>query len=334
MQDVASKAGVSKTTVSHVINQTRVVEPDTRRRVLGAIAELGYHPNLLARSLTTQRTGIIGMVISDSSNYFFAEMMRGVEEVLRPNNYALIVCNTSDDEDRERHYLDLLLEKRVDGILTAATSQRWLQLSQADAQHTPVVHVDRSFDGMAGPLAGVDNQQGAYLGVRHLLDCGHTEIGLLAGSDDLLSTLRARLTGYRQALAEAGLPLREDWIVRSGVSIAEGRRAMHQLLDSPQPPRAVFINNNLLTLGGLLELREMGRRCPEDVAIVGFDDHPWAAVADPPMTVVCQPAEQLGQIAASMLLALLRHEPVLEPRVLLPCSLIVRRSSQGPRCPG
>ena len=273
------------------------------------------------------------MVISDSSNSFYGEMLRGVEEVLLPNNYWLGVCNTNDSLEREARYLDLMLEIRVDGILTAATSRRWLQLSRADAQHTPVVHVDRSFDGMEGPFVGVDNQQGAYLGVRHLIDCGHTEIGLLAGNDELLSTARARAAGYRPALREAGLPLREDWIVRSRVSVAEGRRAMRQLLDSPQPPRAVFINNNLLMLGGLLELREMGRRCPDDVALVGFDDHPWAAVADPPLTVVRQPAEQMGQIAAGMLLALIRHEPVLEPRVLLPCSLVIRRSSQGPPRP-
>jgi len=330
MQVVAARAGVSKATVSHVINQTRKVKPETRQRVLDAIAELDYRPNLLARSLTTQHTGIVGMVISDSSNYFYGELIRGVEEVLLPNNYALLVCNTNDSQEREAHYLELLLAQRVDGIVTAATSKRWLELSRADAQRTPVVHVDRSFDGMLGPFVGVDNCQGAYLAVRHLVECGHASVGLLAGYPELISTARGRAAGYKQALCEANLPLREEWIVPSGVSIAEGRRAMHQLLTMPERPRAVFANNNLLTLGALLELRELGLRCPEDVALAGFDDHPWAEVTDPPLTMVRQPARQLGQSAADILLALIRHQPVLEPRLTLPCSLIIRRSSQGP----
>jgi LacI family transcriptional regulator len=326
MQDVAAKAGVSKTTVSHVINQTRMVEADTRRRVLDAIAELRYRPNLLARSLTTQKTGIIGMVISDSSNYFFGETMKGVEEVLLPKNYGLIVCNTNETLEREAHYLNLLLSQRVDGIIAAATSQHWVELSKADMQHTPVVFVDRSFDDMAGPFVGVDNKQGAYLGVRHLLACGHPSVGLLAGYERL-STMRERTAGYEHAIQEAGLPLRDAWIVRSHLSIEDGRRAMRQILAAPQRPRAVFINNNLLALGGLLELRDMGLRCPEDIAIAGFDDHPWAAVADPPLTVVRQPAQQLGRTAARILLALIQHEPVAETHVSLECELVVRQSS-------
>jgi DNA-binding LacI/PurR family transcriptional regulator len=332
MQDVAVRAGVSKTTVSHVVNNTRPVEADTRQKVQAAIAELGYHPNLLARSLTTQKTNIIGMVISDSTNYFFGEMLRGVEEVLLPENYGLIVCNTNDDLTREIHYLKLLLSQRVDGIISAATSQAWKERSAADIQqHTPVVYVDRSFDDMDGPFVGVNNQQGAYEGVRHLIACGHPSIGLLAGFE-LLSSMRERTTGYEQALLEAGLPLREDWMIQSRLSIEEGRRAMRAIMTSPQPPRAVFINNNLLTIGGLLELRALGRRCPEDVAIAGFDDHPWAAVADPPLTVVRQPAQQLGHTAADILLALIEHKPVAQTRIALECELVVRQSSMK-HCP-
>lgn len=331
--DVAYRAGVSKTTVSHVINQTRFVEDQTRQRVLKAIADLGYRPNFLARSLTTQRTGIIGMVISDSSNYFFGETMHGVEEVLLPHNYALMVCNTNETLDREAHYIDLLLSQRVDGIIAAATSQRWVELTRAVAQHTPVVFVDRAFGDMEGPFVGVDNIHGAYLGVRHLIECGHAKIGILAGFDRL-STMRDRLEGFHQALREAGLHTRGDWIVGSALSIEGGREAMRQILSVADRPTAVFINNNLLALGALLEMREMGVRCPEDMAVAGFDDHPWAAVADPPLTVVRQPAHELGRTAASILLSLIRREPAPETQVTLKCDLVVRQSSRlisGPR---
>jgi LacI family transcriptional regulator len=330
ISDVAEKAGVSKTTVSHVINQTRFVEDDTRQRVLAAIEELGFRPNSLARSLTTQRTGIIGMVISDSSNHFFGEMIQGVEEILLPEKYAVMVCNTNETLEREAHYLDLLLSQRVDGIIAAATSQRWVELTRAVVQHTPVVFVDRSFDNMEGPYVGVENQQGGYLGVRHLIDCGHRDIGILAGYDRL-STMRERYAGFRQALEEGGLPVRPEWVVGSPLTIEDGRAALQQILSLPERPSAVFINNNLLSLGALLELRELGVRCPEDLALAGFDDHPWAAVADPPLTVVRQPAHALGRTAANILLSLINHQPVTTTRVLLACELVVRQSSRVAR---
>ena len=162
IKDVAALAGVSKTTVSHVINETRFVEEDTRLKVLQAIDELQYRPNAAARSLTTKRTGTIGMLISDSSNPFFGEILLSVEEVLRPKDYALIICNTAETLEYEAHYLDLLLSQRVDGIIAAATSQSWIELSKAKVRHTPVVFVDRTFDNFDGFYVGVDNHAGAY----------------------------------------------------------------------------------------------------------------------------------------------------------------------------
>jgi LacI family transcriptional regulator len=327
MQDVAARAGVSKTTVSHVINHTRAVESETRQKVLAAIEALDYRPNQLARSLTTQKTNTIGVVIADTSNHFFAEMLHGIEEMVLPHNYGLIVCNTDDDLEREIHYLELLLAQRVDGIISAATSQAWKERAPADLKlHTPVVYVDRWFDAMDGPFVGVNNQQGAYDGVRHLIRNGFESIGLLAGYD-LLSSMRERTQGYELALLQAGLPLRAEWMIHSRLSIDEGRRAMRQLLAAKERPQAVFINNNLLTIGGLLELRALKLRCPQDLAIAGFDDHPWAAVTDPPLTVVRQPAQQLGRQAAEILLGLLRHEPVEHTRISLACELIERASS-------
>ncbi len=164
ISDVAKRAYVSKSTVSHVINGTRTVEAETKRRVLEAIADLGYRPNKVARSLTTKRTGTIGMIVSDASNQFFGEMLRGVEDVLRPANYALIVCNTDEALEREEHYLNLLLGQRVEGIIAAATSQNWAALTLAEVSHTPIVFVDRRFEGLEGPYVGADNVGGTYAG--------------------------------------------------------------------------------------------------------------------------------------------------------------------------
>ena len=325
MSDVAARAGVSKTTVSHVINETRFVEEETRQRVLQAVAELGYRPSVVARSLTTNRTETIGVIVSDSSNHFFAEVLRGIEDVLRPKNYTLLVCNTAEILEREAHYLDILMRQRVDGIIAAATSQRWDELTKVETQHIPVVFADRFFEGLDDPFVGVDNQKGAYLGTKCIIDCGHRQIGILAGFQRL-STMRERLAGFRQALEEHDISLPEEWVITSTLSIEGGREAMRQLLTLPERPTAVFLNNNLLTLGALLALKELGLRCPEDVGLVGFDDHPWAAVSAPPLTVVRQPAEQVGRAAAEMLLALINDEQVAGPRVILDCEVVVRQS--------
>jgi len=325
MSDVAAQAGVSKTTVSHVINETRFVEEETKQRVLQAIAELGYRPSVVARSLTTNRTETVGVIVSDSSNYFFAEVLRGIEDVLRPENYALLVCNTAEILEREAHYLDILMRQRVDGIIAAATSRRWDELTEVEAQHIPVVFVDRIFEGLDDPFVGVDNQKGACLGTKCIIDCEHRQIGILAGFQRL-STMRERLAGFRQALQGHDIPLPEEWVTTSALSIEGGHEAMRQLLTLPERPTAVFLNNNLLALGALLALKELGLRCPEDVGLVGFDDHPWAAVSDPPLTVVRQPAGQVGRAAAEMLLALINGEQIAEPRVILDCEVVLRQS--------
>jgi LacI family transcriptional regulator len=325
MSDVAAQAGVSKTTVSHVINDTRFVEEETKQRVLQAIAELGYRPSVVARSLTTNRTETVGVIVSDSSNHFFAEVLRGIEDVLRPENYALLVCNTAEILEREAHYLDILMRQRVDGIIAAATSRRWDELTEVEAQHIPVVFVDRIFEGLDDPFVGVDNQKGARLGTKCIIDCEHRQIGILAGFQRL-STMRERLVGFRQALQEHDIPLPEEWVITSALSIEGGHEAMRQLLTLPERPTAVFLNNNLLALGALLALKELGLRCPEDVGLVGFDDHPWAAVSDPPLTVVRQPAGQVGRAAAEMLLARINDEQIAEPRVILDCEIVLRQS--------
>jgi LacI family transcriptional regulator len=328
IQDVATRAGVSKSTVSHVINATRVVEEETRQKVLQAIRELRYRPSAAARSLTTKRTGTVGIVISDSSNPFFGELLLSIEEVLRPQNYAAIICNTNETLEYEAHYLDLLLNQRVDGIIAAAMSQPWMELARAEVQHTPVVFVDRAFENMDSYYVGVDNTAGAAMGTRHLIQCGYQKIGILAGLERL-STMRERLDGYCRALQAAGIAINEEWIVRSQLTVDGGRQAMRAMLNLPDKPEAVFINNNLLALGALLEMGETDPDCTKELGIVCFDDHPWSAVTNPPLTVVRQPTQKIGQIAGEMILALINDRPVAQKRVILDCELVVRQSCRS-----
>jgi len=295
---------------------------------LQAIQDLHYRPSAAARSLTTKRTSTVGVVISDSSNPFFGELLLGVEEILRPQNYAVIICNTNETLEYEAHYLNLLLNQRVDGIIAAATSQPWIELAKAEDQHTPVVFVDRAFENMEGFFVGVDNKTGAYQGTQYLIQCGYRKIGILAGLDRL-STMRERLDGFCQALIDAGLPVNREWIIPSQLSVDGGREAMRKLLNHPLPPEAVFINNNLLALGALLELREMNEGSFDQIGIVSFDDHPWAAVSFPPLTVVRQPTREIGHVAANMLLNLINGQPVQEKRVILDCEIVERKSCQS-----
>lgn len=324
--DVARHAGVSKSTVSHVVNNTRFVEEATRERVLQAIAATGYRPSTVARSLTTNRTQIIGVIISDASNHFFGEVLRGLEDIFRPLGYGLVVCNTDEILEREAEYLDYLLSQRVDGIVAAATSQRWEVLSRADLLQTPIVFLDRTFDGLDGAFVGVNNRLGAYLGTKHLIQGGHREIGIIAGFQRL-STMRERLAGFIDAMQEHGLSVAEEWIVESPLSIEAARQTALKVFALPNRPKALFLSNNLLSLGTLLAIGETDLRCPDEIALVGFDDHPWAAVANPPLTVVQQPARLLGRSAAQSLSSILlgKKQPP-EINITLECELILRRS--------
>lgn len=322
IKDVAKHASVSNSTVSHVLNNTRFVRDETRERVLHAVTTLGYSPSVAARSLTTNRTQIIGVLIPNARNSFFGEILSGIEEVLRPANYGIVVCNTDEIWQREAHYLDLLLRLRVDGILATAATFKWHLLADA---HTPVVFFDRSFEGMEGPFVGIQNQKAAYKATCHFIEHGHRKIGLLLGEEHL-STGSERFAGFRQALQEHGIELREEWVVPSIFSIQGGYDATQQILSLPERPTALLLNNNFLSVGALSALKDLGLHCPDDISLIGFDDHPWAAVCDPPLTVMRQPTQEIGQIAAQTLLDMINDDVRSESHIILEAELVVRQS--------
>ena len=323
MADVAERAEVSKTTVSHVINSTRFVSGDTRQRVLQVIDQLGYVPSSVARSLTTKKTRKIGVLIPDVSNHHFSAILRGIEDTLGQEDYGLIVCNTDEVVERETHYLGLLLQQRVDGIATAAVTKELLLLTRD--QGTPLVFVDRSFDGLEGPFVGVCDRKATCQAVRHFIESGHRRIGMVAGPRHLLP-FRERRSGFRQTLEEHGLALAEEWIATCDLSAEAGREATREMLTLPGRPTALFLSGHRHSLGALLAIKDLGLRCPQDISLIGFGDHPWTAVSDPPLSVIRSPGRELGQVAGEMLSGLIRGEPPAETRVILDCEFVLRQS--------
>lgn len=320
---VAARAGVSKTTVSHVLNRTRFVHPETRAKVDDAIAELGYYPSTIARSLTTRKTATIAVLVSDISNPFFTAVVRGIEDGLQGDDYQLIVCNTDEAPGKQERYLRALLAKRVDGMIIAPAGAPCAFLSTV-TEHIPTLFIDRRPPEGADSVLAIDNEGAARNAVLHLLDHGHCRIGIVVGLPHV-STSAERLAGYRLALAEREVPFDAGLVCEGNSRSTGGVDAVETLLLLKDKPTAIFAANNLMTLGVLQALSARALRCPEDVAVVGFDDHEWASCFTPPLTVVRQPTYQMGQIAAAALLAKVRREPDV-PLARLEAELIVRRS--------
>lgn len=324
--DVAREAGVSITTVSHVLNGTRSVAEPTRQRVLAAIVQLNYEVNSLAQSLKSDRSQTIGLLITDISNPFFTSLVRGVEDIANAAGYGVILCNTDENPEKEVTYLRMLRRKRVDAILMAPTGVHQPIVDQLAGLQFPLVCFDRPAAGAACDTVLVDNAGGAQEAVTHLVRLGHRRIGIITGLSGV-GTTNERLEGYMQAMTGQGLETDPDLIRLGNSRLDGGFQQMQTLLDLPSPPTAVFTTNNLMTLGalGALQLRQV--RVPDDMAIVGFDDFEWAIVLRPRLTAVAQPTYAIGEIAARMLLDRLEGKASPEPRrVVLPTRLVVRES--------
>ncbi|MFB7634184.1 LacI family DNA-binding transcriptional regulator [Streptomyces sp. NPDC056149] len=328
MVDVARRAGVSVATVSHVVNGTRPVRPDTRAAVLAAIEELGYTHNTLARSLVTSRTRSIGLAVSAISNPYFTEILQGVEAGALEAGYSLLIADPHDDPRHERKVAQLLHERRVDGMIVAPSAEPAEMVDYVTKRRVPTVFLDRlvgdDFDQVCAESTDPVRQL-----VGHLADLGHTRIGLVAGLPGL-STTTERVQGYRAGLRERGLPFAPE-LLAGGNSEAEGAQdATRHLLAAPEPPTAIITANNAMTIGALQALRALGREVPRDIALACFDDFSWADLFTPRLTAIAQPSRELGAAAVRLLLERLQA-PDRPPRtVRLPCTFVHRTSCGCP----
>lgn len=331
MRDVAERAGVSVTSVSHVINQTRVVSDDIRERVLTAMAELGYQPNALARSLRRKETYTIGVIMTNSADPFFAEITRGVEDTCFEQGYNIILCNSDSDLDKELFYTNILTKKRVDGILfLAAGGKSTEHIRTVQERGTPLVVIDRIIPNLAVDSVLIDNARGGWQAVEHLIELGHRRIGCITGPSDL--TLSAeRVTGYRCALQEAGLAVDESLIVRGNFQYESGYQATRQFLVQADPPTAIFACNDLMAIGAINAANKQGWPVPSRLSVVGFDDIRLASYSNPLLTTMAQPKYEMGSIAITMLLERIHHPEMPPVQKLLDTHLVVRESTAPPR---
>ena len=325
--DVARRAKVSTSTVSRTINQTGKISGATQEHVRQVMREMGYKPNRVARRLRASggKCNLIGLIIPNIQNPFFADLARGVEDVAYQNNFAVLLCNYDEDFKKQQFYLDVMQAESVDGMILSPLHESDQAILRIVSNGFSVVCVDRSLVGAAIDKVVVDNQRGAFEAVSHLLEKGHRRIGIISGPIDS-STGRERLAGYKAALAQAGVASEPQLIVHGDYREESGRRLTDALLSRRPPPTALFIANNLMLIGAIETIAAKSLRIPKDIALVGFDDLPLAAVFTPPLTVVRQPAYEVGRAAAELLLKRIEEPQRATVSIQLLPELVIRKS--------
>ncbi|WP_406504766.1 LacI family DNA-binding transcriptional regulator [Streptomyces sp. NBC_00212] len=323
IKDVAAEAGVSVATVSRVLNSHPSVSEAARARVLAAVETLGYRPNAVARSLRTDQTRTLGLVISDVLNPYFTELARSVEEAARALGYSVIIGNADERPELQDHHVRTLLDRRIDGLLVSPTDGGSPLMLEAARGGTPMVFVDRWIPGIDVPVVRADGRAAIRDLVAHLHRLGRRRLAIIAGPA-ATTTGSERVEAFRAALGEHGSSLPDAYVGQGDFQAASGRRATERFLALPEPPDAVFAADNLMTLGALDALRARGLRIGDDIALAAFDDIAWFVHTDPPITAIAQPTGELGRAAVRALADLI--EGRTPQSVTLPASLVVRRS--------
>ncbi|MBR1221957.1 LacI family DNA-binding transcriptional regulator [Bradyrhizobium sp. U87765 SZCCT0131] len=331
IRDVARLANVSVTTVSNVINSPDKVSPELLARVQAAIDKLGYAPHAAARSLRKRASGLLGLIVGDITNPFFSELFEAVEVAAAERGFSVILCNANENPEREETHLRMLRTQRIDGLILAPSGV--VSMNRAAllaALEIPVVLVDRAMEGLGYDAVVLDNHRAAYDATSHVIACGHRRIALINGSPTV-RTATDRLQGYREALLAAGVAFDADLVRDAGFREQPAHEAALALLRQPDRPTAIFTTNNLMTIGVLRAVAELGLSCPADVSLIGIDDLPWAEAVSPRLTMVAQPVRAMGEAALNLLARRLAGSHagpgttvVMEPR------LIVRNSCAAP----
>jgi len=335
--EVAARAGVSTATVSRVLSGMGGARPVTRDRVVRAARELGYRPSGVARSLKMRTTRTYGLIVTDIENPFFPQLVRAVEDAARDDGYAILLCNAADDPDREGAYLDLLVDRRVDGVIIAASSLGGRHREWLEAAPLPVVLVNCSAPGVRLPSIASDNYAGGRLAAEHLVRLGHRRTGALTAPPRNVDA-PDRLLGVGAALEAAGLDLAAMPVATGDAGVAGGERAMRELLELAPDTTGVVAYNDLMAIGAMRAVRAEGRLVPDDVSIVGFDDVDLAAFVDPPLTSIAQSTADMGRWAVARLAEAVarggdgRDSPADDAtaEVILPVRLVVRGSTGPP----
>ena len=328
IKDVAKMAGVSTTTVSHVINKTRFVAKETEEAVMQAIKSLKYSPSAVARSLKVNTTKSIGMIVTTSESPYFAEIIHAVEDHCYRQGYSLFLCNTQNDPEKIKNHVEMLTKKRVDGLLVMCSEYTQHSLDVLSSfSSVPMVVMDW------GPNTDTDiiednSFTGGYLATKHLIDCGHKAIGLIAGELDK-TTARTRYEGFVKAMNETNLPIHENWIMEGFFEPEDGYECMNKILAQDSLPTAVFCCNDVMALGAISAITEKGLRVPDDISIIGYDNIHSSRFYAPPLTTIHQSKSRLGAQAVNLLFERIankdndNHE---KHRIAIHPELVIRKS--------
>ncbi|MDA8392663.1 MAG: LacI family DNA-binding transcriptional regulator [Actinomycetota bacterium] len=329
IQDVAKLAGVSPATVSRVINGNGVVARHLADRVRAAVDTLDYRPNAVARSLRRKSAAVWQLIISDIENPFFTSMVRGVEDVAHAAGCSVVLCNADEDLGKERRYIEVALAERMSGVILSPASEEESEVEPLLRRGIPVVTVDRTLAERPATVHSVvtDNHRGAQLATAELLGAGYKSVACITGPLRV-TTAQGRLAGYRSALASAGVRPRPELVRVADYKETGGRDAMLSLLELADPPEAVFVANNRMTIGALAAARQRSVSIPGDLGLVGFDDMTWSALTCCPLTTIAQPTYDVGASAARLLLEGPPGPSRPAKTVVLQPTLVVRGSSR------
>lgn len=328
IKDIAARAGISYATVSRALNGKYGVSQETRDKVTALADEMGYRPNAIAQGLVNRATMTVGLIIPDITSPFFPRVALGIEDRLLKSGYSVFLCNTNWDPQREKDYLNNLVQKQVDGIIISSIARHASDIESLIPSSMPVVYVSSYPEGTERSYVLIDNVKGADMAVSHLLSRKRRKIAFIGSEQDFIS-LDDRIKGYKKALKRAGIGLSEDLVVLDKFQEQSGYKIIRDLMENGKAPDGVFAENDLIAMGVIQGVQDSGFRVPEDVAVIGFDDIPIASHRDIQLSTIHQPKFRIGTYAAEMLLHQLAQEPSDRKveRMTLQPELIVRRST-------
>jgi DNA-binding LacI/PurR family transcriptional regulator len=328
LHDLAQELNLSIATISRALSRPEDVAPLTRQRVLAAVHRHGYTPNGTGRSLRTQQTRTIGVIVSDIRNLFFATVVKAIEDEARANGYSVLICNADEDSAKEEAALQLLLDRKVSGVINCSTGANLDLLRAFQKSGAVLVDLDRESGLKNVDTVVVDNRLGAELATQHLVELGHYEIATIAGPQHL-SNARGRLAGFEDYLRNSGIRVKKAYVEFGDFRQQSGYHCAQRLLSLRRPPTALFIANVEMAAGVIAFIRDKGVSIPTELSIVSFDDSFWARYMDPPLTVIAQPMEEMGKCTMELLLARLRKGKPAQTLVFPP-QLIIRQSTSAP----
>lgn len=323
--DVAREAGVSMATVSRVVNNNPNVKPQTRKKVFEAIERLGYRPNAVARGLASKKTTTVGVVIPDISNAMYSEVVRGIEDIANMYHYNMILCNSDKRKEKEIRVINTLLEKQVDGLLFMG-GEVTDEHVEAFRNAVPIVLCATTDANHAIPSVDIDHEGAAYDAVKYLINHGHRNIGMISGNLQDPTSGLARYNGYRRALEEAGIELRESHVRIGNYRYESGVDLMKYFLELEDRPTAIFTATDEMAIGAIHAIQDQGLRVPEDISVISVNNAPMASMVRPQLTTVAQPMYDIGAVSMRLLTKLMKKEPVTDTVVVLPHELITRKS--------